>query len=146
MKPEQKALKQQYRETPRPMGIFQIRNLTNEKVFVSKSFNLPGSLNRHRLQLKTGSHQNRTLQNDWNELGVAQFAFEILDELTPRNATPDELRTDLESLESLWLEQLQPYGARGYNEPPKSREERLQMIMRNRSSQNDGQIDEQYDD
>ena len=137
MKPEQKALKQQYRETPRPMGVFQIRNLTNEKVFVSKSFNLPGSLNRHRFQLQMGSHQNRALQSEWNEGGAPQFAFEILDELTPREVTPDEITTDLNSLESLWLEQLQPYGERGYNEPAKSREERLQTIMRNRVTQRD---------
>ena len=133
MKPEQKALKLHYRETPRPLGVFQIRNLTNEKVFVSKSFDLPGSLNRHRFELQMGKHSNTALQNDWCECGATQFVFEILDEIAPRNATPDELKTDLESLESLWLEQLQPYGERGYNEPPKSREERLQMIMRNRN-------------
>ncbi len=135
MKPEQKTLKQHYRETPRPLGVFQIRNLTNEKVFVSQSADLPGSLNRHRFELQMGSHQNRALQNDWNEGGATQFAFEILDELAPRAATPDELKTDLAALETIWLEQLQPYGERGYNEPPKSRDERLQMIMRNRATQ-----------
>ena len=130
MKQDQKALKQHYRETPRPLGVFQIRNLTNEKVFVSKSLDLPGSLNRHRFQLQTGKHANAALQQDWQTFGATQFAFEILDELTPREATAAELRADLESLESCWLDQLQPFGARGYNELPKSREERLQMIMR----------------
>ncbi len=135
MKPEQKALKQHYRETPRPTGIFQIRNLTNEKVFVSKSADLTGSLNRHRFELQMGSHQNHALQNDWNEHGATHFAFEILDELAPRDAAPDELKNDLAALETIWLEQLQPFGERGYNDPPKSRCERLQMIMRNRATQ-----------
>jgi hypothetical protein len=137
MNAEQKALKQQYLETPRPMGVFQIRNLANEKIFVSKSLDLPGSFNRHRVQLQSGSHASRALQSDWQSYGATQFAFEVLDELTPRAVSPEEIKADLDSLEKLWLEQLQPYGERGYNEPPKSREERLQMIMSNRSSQDD---------
>ncbi len=130
MKSTNKALKQQYRETPRPMGVFQIRNLVNEKVFLSKSLDLPGSLNRHRFQLQNGSHASAALQADWQAQGSAQFAFEILDELTPREATQEELREDLAFMETCWLEQLQPFDERGYNERPLSREVRLQMIMR----------------
>lgn len=39
-----KALKSAYLQTPRPSGVFQIRNLTNEKVFVGRSENLDGIL------------------------------------------------------------------------------------------------------
>ncbi len=114
------------------MGVFQIRCLANEKVFVGSTLNLPGIFNRHRAGLQAGIHQNKALQADWNAFGAAGFAFEILDELTPRPDPAYDYREDLTVLEDVWLEQLQPYGARGYNEPKKSRDQRLHMIAENR--------------
>lgn len=112
------------------MGVFQIRNLTNEKVFVSSSMNLDGIFNRHEFQLKMGGHPNKDLQKDWNALGSENFAFEILEELEPRENLDD--KAELAFLEDLWLEKLAPYGERGYNERKKTREERLRMISANR--------------
>jgi hypothetical protein len=37
-------------------------------------------------------------------------------------------------LEDLWLEKLEPYGEKGYNERKLSREERLRMIAANKKS------------
>jgi hypothetical protein len=42
----------------------------------------------------------------------------------------------LEVLEDLWLEKLLPYSEKGYNEPKKTTEERLQMIRANRKAGN----------
>ena len=125
-----KDLIREYKETPRPMGVFQIRNLTNEKVFVGVSQNLEGIINRHRFALNAGGHQNKSLQKDWNESGAENFAFEILDELKRRENL--DIKKELEFLEDLWLENLQPYGEKGYNERKKTREERLRMIAANR--------------
>ena len=69
----------------------------------------------------------------WREFGADKFAFEILDELTPQADPAHDYRADLAFLEELWLEQLQPYGERGYNEKKKDKEERLRMIARNRA-------------
>ena len=139
MSVNKKELKQEYKQSHRPMGVYQIRNLTNDKVLVGASLNLPGIFNRQKSQLKTGGHQSKNLQADWHEFGEEQFAFEILDELTPREDPAHDYRPDLAFLEELWLEQLQPYGERGYNEKKKNREERLRMIAQNRSGreQND---------
>ena len=125
-----KDLIREYKETQLPMGVFQIRNLTNEKVFIGSSLNLNGIFNRHRFALNAGSHQNKALQADWNSLGAEQFAFEILEELEVRENL--NIKKELEFLEDLWLEKLAPYGERGYNEPKKTREERLRMIAANR--------------
>ena len=133
MSVKKKELKQEYKQSHRPMGVYQIRNLTNDKVLVGASLNLPGIFNRHKSQLKTGGHQSKSLQADWREFGEEQFAFEILDELTPREDPAYDYRPDLAFLEDLWLEQLQPYGERGYNEKKKNSEERLRMIAQNRS-------------
>lgn len=123
-------LKRKYKETMRPMGVFQIRNLANGKVFIGSSVNLEGILNRHKFALNAGSHQNKTLQTDWNELGAESFTFEILEELVMRENL--DIKKELEFLEDLWLENLQPYGDKGYNERKKTREERLRMITANR--------------
>lgn len=128
-----KDLKRTYQQTSPPIGVYQIRNLANEKVFVSSSLNLPGIFNRQRFQLQAGSHQNKALQADWNQFGETGFAFEILDELTPKEDPAYDYRDDLTWLEDMWLEQLQPYGDRGYNEPKKDREARLRMIAANRA-------------
>ena len=125
-----KDLKREYLETARPVGVFQIRNLKNNKVWVSSSVNLDGIFNRHRFALKAGSHQNKVLQTDWNELGAEKFAFEVLEELEPRAGV--DTKRELEFLEDLWLEKLEPYGERGYNVPKLSREERLRMIAANK--------------
>jgi len=133
MSDKKKELKKEYKQKGNPMGVYQIRNLVNDKVLVGATLNLPGILNRHKFQLKMGNHQNQTLQAEWQEFGAESFAFEILDELTPRKAPGRDYREDLAFLEELWLEKLQPYGDRGYNEKKKGKEERLRMIARNRA-------------
>jgi group I intron endonuclease len=127
---DKKALKQNYLLTPRPIGIFVVRNLVNEKVFVGKSENLNGILNRIEFQLKANSHRQKDLQADWNELGSENFTFEILEEIIQRENL--DIKKELEFLEDLWLEKLKPYGENGYNEPKKTREQRLQMIAASR--------------
>jgi group I intron endonuclease len=128
---DKKDLKREYLETKIPMGVYQIRNLTNEKVFVGASLNLSGIFNRYRFALIAGSHPNKPLQADWNELGADNFAFEVLEELEPRAGLDD--KAELAVLEDLWLEKLEPYGERGYNAPKMTREERLRMIAANKN-------------
>jgi hypothetical protein len=115
------------------MGVFQIYNLANQKVLIGAGLNLPGILNRHKFQLTTGSHPNRTLQAEWNELGSGSFTFEILDELQPNPDPNYDYGLDLAFLEELWLEKLEPYGERGYNEKRRSKEEKLRSIAAKRA-------------
>lgn len=139
MSSKKKELKREYQQTHRPMGIYQIRNLVNGKVLVGATLNLPGMLNRHQFQLKAGSHQNKALQTEWQEFGGQSFVFEILDELTPGNEPGPDYRTDLEFLEALWLEKLEPYGDRGYNEKKKGRAEKLRLIAQHRSGEREAE-------
>jgi hypothetical protein len=119
---DKKALKREYKETARPMGVFQIRNTVNGKVWLGTSVDLPSILNRHRAQLGAGSHRNKALQQDWNSLGADAFALEILDTLEPSDRPGDDPASDLAALEALWLEKLSPFEERGYNIRPKARE------------------------
>jgi hypothetical protein len=117
---DKKALKREYKETTRPMGVYQIRNTVDGKVLIGTSTDLPSILNRHRAQLGFGSHRNRTLQADWNRFGAEAFEIGILDTLSPSEQPGYDPADDLAALEGLWLEKLMPYGERGYHAEPKA--------------------------
>ena len=128
------AAKLEYKLSHRPMGVFQIRNTTNDKVFVDSSTNIPGKINRHSFALKMGKHANKSLQADWDELGPTTFEFETIEPVEPREDTDYDYAADLVTLEDLWLEKLEPYGDKGYNERKMTREERLRMIAANHAA------------
>lgn len=132
MNQRKKQLKKAYKDNPPAMGIFLIRNTVNDKVFLGVGQDIRGTINRHKFQLKEGRHPNRSLQSDWNRLGAQKFAFEILDQISHsdrRGSTDDD---ELNFFEKLWLEKLQPFGKRGYNDRPQSREEKLKRLAKRR--------------
>ena len=110
-------LRRRFKEEGRPMGVFALRNAVNGKVLVGASPNLPGAENATRFQLKLGSHRNRALQADWKAHGEAAFTWEVLDELKPEPGA--DVQEELDALERLWLDELRPYGERGYNPAPR---------------------------
>jgi hypothetical protein len=130
---DKKAAKLAYKSTRRPMGIFAIRNLVNDKVFIGSSVNLDAIFNRIRFQLYGGAHLNKALEQDWKRFGTGKFEFEILEELEQNLENGHDYAADLEALEDVWLDKLQPYESRGYNEPKKTREERFRLIAANRN-------------
>ena len=110
-----KELNKEYVERVKPAGVYQVRNLTNGKVFLGSSLNLEGPLNRHKFMLKIGSHPNKALQKDWEELGPEQFAFEIMEEVQRKDDPSFNLKDELELLEMIWIEKLQPFSEHCYN-------------------------------
>jgi hypothetical protein len=116
---DRKALTRAYKETPRPMGVYRVRNTVTGKSLVASSINLPAILNRHKAALSLGGHTNKALQKDWNELGPEAFEFEVLDTLTPSDKPGDKPADDLLALEAMWIEKLAPTEDLGYN--PKSK-------------------------
>lgn len=126
---DKKQAKLDYKLSLRPMGIYQIRNLVNGKVWINSSVNLPGSFNGDLVKLNGGPHHpSRSLLAEWKEFGESNFVFEILEEVFPRSDPGYDYKADLSFLKDLWLEKLEPYGEKGYNEPKKTFEERLKTI------------------
>ncbi len=125
---DKKAAIREYKLSHRPMGVFQILNKVNGKVFVDSSTNVPGKINRHKFALNHGSHVSQSLQVEWREFGEEAFEFEVLEDVPPRDDPNYDYKADLEFLEELWLAKLGPYSEKGYNEKKKTREERLRMI------------------
>ena len=132
MKENKKQLKKDYLRSPRPMGVFLIRNNQSDKVFLGSSLDLRGAINRHKFQLQNRTHPNKSLQADWDQFGSNGFAFEIVDEIAPREGKESDYRKELDFLEELWLEKLQPFGERGYNLPKLSREAKLRRMAAKR--------------
>ena len=128
MKNDNRRLKQEYKQAKRAFGVFLIRNATNDKVYVASGMDIQGIINRHKFALSMGGHQSKELQKDWNELGADKFEFEIVDQMELRDEPGFDARRELQFLEEMWLEKLQPYDERGYNERKLSREDRIKRI------------------
>ncbi len=116
-----KELLREYKERPKPAGVFGIRNLHNGRVLLGSSKNLEGPLNRHRFMLSTGMHPIKELQRDWNEFGAEGFAFEILEEVKGMDAPGFDLDDELTLLEQIWMEKCEPFEERCYNTDRKLR-------------------------
>lgn len=110
-----KSMKKIYKLKPPDMGIYQVKNLESGRIYIGRAMDLNGKFNSERFQLKNNLHMNKELQRDFNELGEGMFSFEALDRLKPREALAGDPEQDLRELEALWLEKLQPFGAKGYN-------------------------------
>ena len=79
-----KEIIKKYKQTIQPMGIYQIKNKINDKLYIGSTKNLPGKINSHKFQLKNGLHTNKEMQKEFNEIGEECFSFDILDYLRPK--------------------------------------------------------------
>lgn len=111
-----KELKNIYKEMKFKIGVFQIRNTVNQKIFVGSSTDLDAIWNRIRSELKFGNYPNIDLQKDWNSFGEENFVFEILSEIKQEdNVQTVNYRKESKQLEKMFIEELKPYGDKGYN-------------------------------
>ena len=107
---DRKEATRKYKETPRAMGVFAIRNTSTGKTFVGSSTDMPARMNRHRSSLQFGGHPNRELQADWNSLGADAFELTVLDTLKPSDEPGADPSEDLAVLEAMWRERLSEGG------------------------------------
>ena len=107
---DRKARMREYKKTPRPAGVYRVRNTATGKSLVGSTIDLPGMLNRQRFQLENGSHPDTELQRDWDELGSESFEFQALDTLKPKDDPAYDASDDLRVLKQMWLEKLTASG------------------------------------
>lgn len=104
-KARRKELQIAYKLARPPMGIFAIRNTVNGKTYLDKSTNLNGSLNRHRLELKLGTHRNPAYRpsSSFHPLRrkprreytpAAEFAVDFKHRLMPRQGVFDDRQAE----------------------------------------------------
>lgn len=104
---KKKELQAQYKRMKPDMGIFAVINKSNDRYYLETAKNLKGGINRTEFSLNFGSHTNKELQKDWQELGADRFEIKILEKI---DYDEDESKTDysddLQLLEMLWIEKL----------------------------------------
>ena len=111
-----REVSKEYKNSLRPMGIVQVRNIVNNRVYLTASANTAGTINSIRFQLKMGTFlPSPALAQDWKEMGEQSFVIELLDELKPVDDPAYDYQDDLKALEAMWLEKLKPFGERGYH-------------------------------
>jgi len=85
------------------MGIFQIKNKTNGKIYLGFAKNLPGIINSQKFSLNNGSHPISELQQDYNRLGESNFSFGVLDRLESKEGISFDYTRNLKALEEIWI-------------------------------------------
>lgn len=89
-------------------GIYAIRNLLDQKLYVGSAMFLERRKKEHFQALRGGYHFNRHLQCAWRRDGEANFVFEVLE------IVPD--RADLIAREQYYIDSLRAYDdSVGYN-------------------------------
>jgi group I intron endonuclease len=59
-------------------GIYQIKNLINNKIYIGSSYNINARMGQHFSNLKHNKHANPKLQAAYNKYGKENFIFKIL--------------------------------------------------------------------
>ncbi|WP_339275693.1 DUF2087 domain-containing protein [Paenibacillus sp. FSL W8-0426] len=109
-----KELQEQAKEVKIEAGIYCIRNERNGKVFVDSTPNLK-TINGQKFMLQMGTHLNRQLQAEWKEYGEQAFTIEVLEVLKKEDNPYFDAKDALAKLLKRWMEQLEPYGDKGYH-------------------------------
>lgn len=63
------------------IGIYQIRNINNNKIYIGSTINYNKRRSAHKSLLKNNKHHSIYLQNAWNKYGENSFVFDFLIEI-----------------------------------------------------------------
>lgn len=110
-----KELRDEYKTKKFRIGVFQIRNAVNGKVYVDCSIDLDAIWNRTRMELNFGNHRNDTLQKEWKEFGEDSFKYEILSEIKQKDADNVDYNSEVKVLTEMFIDELKPFADKGYN-------------------------------
>lgn len=112
-KEKRKALLEAYKQVKVYMGVYQLRNAVNGKLFIGSAPNLKSRELTLRMQLNEGKHMSAALQQEWKQYGPDAFAYEVLEQVEVKEDT--DVKHELRALEAAWKRALQPYGEKGYH-------------------------------
>lgn len=107
---DKSMIKKTYKEAKRPMGVYKITTAGNDKVYIGFGTDLPAKINRHKAELRFGSHRNRELQEAWNSFGESAFGFHVLDTLDHEEDLKINRTEELHVLAEMWIHKLEKQG------------------------------------
>lgn len=91
------------------IGVYAIKCISNKKMYIGSSQDVKGRFFSHKRALKRGQHHNRWLQADYDEFGLDDLIFYVLEETT---------RDSLVEREQFWIEQCGSYNKNPAQIPP----------------------------
>lgn len=85
---------------PSISGIYEIKNILNDKVYIGSSKNIKTRVYNHLKDLISNKHPNKKLQNSWNKYGSNSFIFSFKEECLIEN---------LIKIEQEYIDSTKPY-------------------------------------
>ena len=73
------------------IGIYMIKNISNNKVYIGQSVDIHRRWNDHKAKLRNNKHENAHLQTSYNKYGDENFEFTILCECLKNELNDKEL-------------------------------------------------------
>jgi hypothetical protein len=107
---DKSIMKKTYKEAKRPMGVYRITSTLNDKAYIGFGIDLPAKINRHKAELRFGSHRNIELQEAWRLLGESAVDFEVLDVLDHQENSQTDPSEELQILLQMWIRKLEKEG------------------------------------
>lgn len=101
-----KELVEEYKQKKPIIGVFQVKNNKTGMVLIEASPNVNSKWNRHRTELRFGSHRNKKLQADWSESGEENFTFSVLSNLEIKEGDEFDVHSELKILQKMVEEEL----------------------------------------
>ncbi len=101
---DRKQLIRDYKARKTPRGVFAVRS-SSGRVWVGASTNLDGAKNGLWFILDNGNYKDKTLQQEWNELGADAFQFEIIEKLDD-DVSDLRMRDVLAARKQKWVKKL----------------------------------------
>ena len=92
------------------MGIYAVKISRSDTIIIGCGTDIQAKINRHKTELRFGSHRNSQLQEAWNSLGENAVEFEVLDVLEHKEDSKSNTAQELQVLEEMWIHKLEQAG------------------------------------
>jgi len=98
-------------------GIYIIKNILNNKIYIGSAINITRRWYRHKTDLNCKIHDNQKLQRAWNKYGKENFSFEILELVNDKTKLIEREQFYLDSILFASLD-IKKFSLMGYNINP----------------------------
>lgn len=104
-------------------GIYMIKNIVDNKVYIGSSTNIEIRWDTHIRDLNNNTHYSKVLQKSWKDYGKNNFEFLIIEEIKDENI--------LKRREQYWIDYYNSYKSKsGYNSRHAVRDEEWDIKKR----------------
>lgn len=100
-----KELKENYKSRVVVGGIFGIKCLGNDRIWIKSTKDMPGQKNRFGFAVATNSCPEPGMLGEWKQYGAKSFSFVVLEEIEKGEIqTEQEFSDDVATLLEIWID------------------------------------------